>query len=106
MRHWLIPLVLLLVSCGGPSSTPTPAVNAPATQTRVAELAERATLTAPTATAEPSPTPTPQRRRFRLRRPPQRAQPIRGLRRQRRARHVLPARRLQRHHACKRQSRM
>jgi hypothetical protein len=52
-----VPLLLVaLAGCGGPA-----ALDAAATQTRVVELAERATLTAPTATATlPLPrTPTP-----------------------------------------------
>jgi len=59
VRYWVLVLCVLLVACGGSSAPPTPAANAPATQTRTAELAERATLTAPTATPVASPTPTP-----------------------------------------------
>lgn len=46
--------VLLLAACGSQSAAP-PASNAQATQTRAVELAERATLTAPTAVAAVQP---------------------------------------------------
>lgn len=50
----LLLLLVALTACGGAPMTATPSVNVGPTQTRAAELAQLATLTAPTATALPS----------------------------------------------------
>jgi hypothetical protein len=59
MRRALLVIVALvgLVACGGPATTPT--ANVAPTQTRAAEMAQIATLTAPTATIAATSTPPP-----------------------------------------------
>jgi hypothetical protein len=52
----VITLGIFVAACGG--AAPTPTANALATQTRVAELAQLATLTVPTMTPTPANTPT------------------------------------------------
>ena len=77
-RHigWLTILVLL-AGCGGAAATPTPALDAAATQTRTLELARRATPTAPT--VEPVPTDTPAPTATRTATPVPTATPLRQL---------------------------
>ncbi len=58
-RLWLLSVAMLLVACGSqpaaaPATVQTPTVDIAPTETRVAELAQLATLTAPTATAIPA----------------------------------------------------
>lgn len=52
-RYWWLGFAVLLVACGGAMATPT--VDPAPTQTRAVELAQLATLTAPTAAPTPAP---------------------------------------------------